>query len=488
MEARGRRRIKGEESSNAKKRNTRPRQAAKEPSTERDPQGQGEDLYTSPLPLPDIEDFSPDDARRIRASLLDWYDAHRRDLPWRRTKTSSRGTVNRSETESKVEAESAYAVWVSEVMLQQTRVSTVISYYNRWMDKWPTIHHLAAASQEEVNEMWAGLGYYRRARFLLEGAKSIVQGGMFPQTAAELLKVQGIGDYTAGAIASIAFNEAVPVVDGNVVRVISRLKAITANPKKSATVKGIWKLASLLVDPLRPGDFNQAMMELGATLCSTMNPQCCACPISDNCVAFSLSKSEESIEVTDYPTKVAKAKQRHDFAAVCFVQLTEETGEESLKRCSNKDMLLLVKRPNEGLLAGLWEFPSVLMDERVDIDSRRRSVDKFLRKLFHIKIWENCEVVLREDVGECIHVFSHIRLHMHIELLILKLNGGLNQFYESNQFSSSWKCVDAKSIRTMGLTSGVRKVYNMVEDFKRKKITTSIRRSKKEAQKFNLMD
>lgn len=147
METRGRRRIKDEESSNAKKRNTRPRKAAKEPSTERDPQG--EDLYTCPLPLPDIEDFSPEDARRIRASLLDWYDAHRRDLPWRRTKTSSRGgTIDRSETESKVEAESAYAVWVSEVMLQQTRVSTVISYYNRWMDKWPTIHQLAAASQE----------------------------------------------------------------------------------------------------------------------------------------------------------------------------------------------------------------------------------------------------------------------------------------------------------------------------------------------------
>lgn len=192
------------------------------------------------------------------------------------------------------------------------------------------------------------------------------------------------------------------------------------------------KLASLLVDPLRPGDFNQAMMELGATLCSTMNPQCCACPISDNCVAFSLSKSGESIEVTDYPTKAAKAKQRQDFAAVCVVQLTEETGEESLKWCSNKDMLLLVKRPNEGLLAGLWEFPSVLLDERVDTDSRRRSVDKFLRKSFHINIWENCEVVLREDVGECIHVFSHIRLHMHIELLILKLKGKDMSLYNEN--------------------------------------------------------
>ncbi|CAL9079950.1 unnamed protein product [Musa textilis] len=419
--------------------------------------------------LGDIEDFPADEAQRLRAALLRWYDVHRRVLPWR---TASSGGIRGNGDEGKeVDQDRAYAVWVSEVMLQQTRVQTVIAYYNRWMDKWPTVHHLASASQEEVNEVWAGLGYYRRARFLLEGAKSIVQEGEFPRTASELRKVRGIGDYTAGAIASIAFNEAVPVVDGNVVRVISRLKAISANPKKSTTVKGIWKLAAQLVDPLRPGDSNQAMMELGATLCSTTSPGCSACPISEACLALSLSRSSGSTDVTDYPSKVAKTKQRHDFAAVCVVQLTEGSDEESLSGRKNNDVLLLVKRPEEGLLAGLWEFPTVLLDEEViDVGTRRKIVDKYLKELFLINLKEICNVILREDVGKYVHIFSHIRLHMHVELLILKPEGGLRQFSEKIQCTSAWKCVDGKSMKNMGLTSGVRKVYNMIQDYKKKQL------------------
>ncbi|CAH9073462.1 unnamed protein product [Cuscuta europaea] len=184
----------------------------------------------------DIEDvvvFAQDETLKIRASLLEWYDRNRRDLPWRRVSDN----VSEDEKEKR-----AYEVWVSEIMLQQTRVQTVIDYFNRWMEKWPTVQHLARASLEEVNEIWAGLGYYRRARFLLEGAKMIVANGNgFPNTASDLRKVKGIGEYTAGAIASIAFNEKVPVVDGNVVRVIARLKAISANPKSKATVKNLWK-------------------------------------------------------------------------------------------------------------------------------------------------------------------------------------------------------------------------------------------------------
>ncbi|EPS58743.1 hypothetical protein M569_16070, partial [Genlisea aurea] len=181
----------------------------------------------------DIEDlnFGRNETAMIRASLLNWYDENKRDLPWR---TSIHAT------ESEFRDVRAYAVWVSEVMLQQTRVQTVVEYYTRWMKKWPTIHHLARASIEEVNEMWAGLGYYRRARFLLQGAKMIVEGdGEFPKTASSLLRVKGIGKYTAGAIASIAFGEAVPVVDGNVIRVIARLKAISDNPKKLSTINNL---------------------------------------------------------------------------------------------------------------------------------------------------------------------------------------------------------------------------------------------------------
>ncbi|KAL6516423.1 hypothetical protein OROGR_019728 [Orobanche gracilis] len=210
----------------------------------------------------DMEDISfvGKEIQKIRVSLLKWYDENQRDLPWRRISNAS-NDVGIEERDRR-----AYAVWVSEVMLQQTRVQTVVDYFNRWMAKWPTINHLAQASIEEVNEMWAGLGYYRRARFLLEvkngtylqqsdsqsgpqkaelrtykGAQMLVEnGGKFPKTVSSLHSVKGIGSYTAGAIASIAFEEAVPVVDGNVVRVITRLKSISANPKNSTTVKNIW--------------------------------------------------------------------------------------------------------------------------------------------------------------------------------------------------------------------------------------------------------
>ncbi|GFQ04184.1 a/g-specific adenine DNA glycosylase [Phtheirospermum japonicum] len=419
-------------------------------------QAQSRNIET--VEVADIEDisFSGEEIPNIRASLLEWYDENRRDLPWRRI-SSGENDVGVKERETR-----AYAVWVSEVMLQQTRVQTVVDYFNRWMEKWPTIHHLAQASIEEVNEMWAGLGYYRRARFLLEGAKMIVEGGdEFPKTASSLQKVKGIGNYTAGAIASIAFQEAVPVVDGNVVRVITRLKAISANPKNSTTVKNIWKLATQLVDPSRPGDFNQSVMELGATVCSPVAPSCSTCPVSHQCQALSLSMNDESVQVTDYPMKVAKAKPRHDFSAVSVVELVEE-GSRSESR------YLLVKRPDEGLLAGLWEFPSVPLEGEADVSSRRKAVDHFLKQSFGLGIKKSCKLVVREEVGVYVHVFSHIRLKMYIELLVFHLSEGGMDFILKEQGSTTmkWKCVDSKALSTLGLTSGVRKVYTMVEKFK----------------------
>ncbi|KAL0419376.1 UNVERIFIED_CONTAM: Adenine DNA glycosylase [Sesamum radiatum] len=345
------------------------------------------------LEVVDIEDisFSNKEIPKIRASLLEWYDENRRDLPWRRI-SSGQDDAHVEDRERK-----AYAVWVSEVMLQQTRVQTVIDYFNRWMEKWPTIHHLAQAS--------------------IEGAKTVVEGGgEFPKTASSLQMVKGIGNYTAGAIASIAFEEAVPVVDGNVVRVIARLKAISANPKNSATVKNIWKLARQLVDPKRPGDFNQAVMELGATVCSPAAPSCSTCPISRQCQALSLSRSNESVQVTDYPMKVTKAKQRRDYSAVSVVEIVEE-GSQSDSR------YLLVKRPDQGLLAGQWEFTSVLLDGEADLASRRKAIDIFLKQSFGLDTEKSCKVVLREEVGEYVHVFTHIRLKMYVELLILHLKG-----------------------------------------------------------------
>ncbi|MQL95343.1 hypothetical protein Taro_027995 [Colocasia esculenta] len=384
--------------------------------------------------VPDIEDFSPEAALKARASLLQWYDAKQRKLPWRTAASQAGGAGE----------DRAYAVWVSEVMLQQTQVATVVGYYNRWMERWPTVRHLASASQEEVNEMWAGLGYYRRARFLLEGAKSIVEAGEFPRSAAALRQV-------------------VPVVDGNVIRVISRLKAISANPKESATVKNIWRLAGQLVDPSRPGDFNQALMELGATLCN-----------ANQCQALSLSRKFDSIQVTTYPTKVTRAKKRHDFAAVCVLEVVEELDPKELKANSYPKVLVLVKRPEEGLLAGLWEFPSVLVEgeEQTDQATRRQAIDLYLKESFDLNLRANCHVIVREDVGKYVHIFSHIRLHMYVELLIISLKGGLDALQNKAEGSLTWKIVDDDSIEVMGLTSGVRKVYNMMKSFKHKKLST----------------
>ncbi|XP_042045255.1 adenine DNA glycosylase-like isoform X2 [Salvia splendens] len=414
---------------------------------------QPKSVQNQAVDVADIEDisFSGKEIQEIRASLLQWYDENRRDLPWRRISS----TANEVGIEQRDRR--AYAVWVSEVMLQQTKVQTVIGYFNRWMEKWPTIHHLAQATIEEVNEMWAGLGYYRRARFLLEGAQMIVEsGGEFPNTASSLQMVRGIGNYTAGAIASIAFEEAVPVVDGNVVRVITRLKAISANPKDSKTVKDIWELARKLVDPLRPGDFNQAFMELGATICSPTSPSCSKCPTSVQCQALSLSMNQESVKVTDFPTKVPKAKQRHDFSAVSVVEIVEEGSDSKY---------LLVKRPEEGLLAGLWEFPSVLLEGEADLTARRKAIDSFLKQSFGLDMRKSCKVVLREEVGVYVHIFSHIRLKMYIELLTLRMTGMQEKQEETTTIK--WKYVDEKALSTLGLTSGVRKAYTMVQKFKK---------------------
>ncbi|KAL3517917.1 hypothetical protein ACH5RR_020506 [Cinchona calisaya] len=414
----------------------------------------------------DIEDinFAKDETLEIRVSLLKWYDENQRDLPWRRISCKGEDGEDVEESDKR-----AYAVWVSEVMLQQTRVQTVIDYFNKWMEKWPTLYHLSQASLEEVNEMWAGLGYYRRARFLLEGAKMIVEeGGGFPKAVPALRKVKGIGDYTAGAIASIAFKQVVPVVDGNVVRVIARLKAISTNPKDTVTVKKIWKLAGQLVDPCRPGDFNQALMELGATVCTPSSPSCDGCPISSKCQALLLSGCHDSVQVTDYPMKVVKSKQRHDFAAVTVVEILEGPNMEDHAQSNSK--FVLVKRADKGLLAGLWEFPSVLLGGEADSAMRREVINRFLKSSFSLDPSKSCDIVSREDVGEYVHVFSHIRLKMYVELMVLRIKGFWNKRQGGDGIK--WKFVDRQTLSSMGLTSGVRKVYSMIENYNQSRVSS----------------
>lgn len=183
-------------------------------------------------------------------------------------------------------------------------------------------------------------------------------------------------------------------------------------------------LVGQMVDPLRPGDFNQAMMELGATLCSKTKPGCSECPVSSHCQALALSREKSSVQVTDFPRVVPKAKPRSDFAAVCVVQIAQGLEEEAADPKGNDHLFLLIKRPEEGLLAGLWEFPLVLVDQgKTDLLNRRKAMDKYLSKLLSIDMVRKPDVILREDVGEHVHIFSHIRLTMHVELMVINLKG-----------------------------------------------------------------
>jgi len=256
----------------------------------------------------------------MRARLLAWYRAARRDLPWRRTRDP-------------------YAIWVSEVMLQQTRVETVVPYWTRFLAELPTVHALAEAPLDRVLELWSGLGYYRRARLLHRGARDVVENwrGELPRDAESLQSIAGIGRYTAGAIASIAFGEAAPIVDGNVARVLSRLDAIEDDPASPAGKRALWKRAEELARGEAPGDLNQALMELGATVCVPKNPSCDGCPLRGDCRARARGLQNE------LPRVAPKAAPRKVELRCLVVE--------------HRGALVLGKRREEALYGGLWEPP-----------------------------------------------------------------------------------------------------------------------------------
>jgi A/G-specific adenine glycosylase len=247
----------------------------------------------------------------FRSQLLDWYERSRRDLPWRENRDS-------------------YRVWLSEIMLQQTRVAAVVDYYGKFLLRFPTVKKLASARESSVLAAWSGLGYYRRARMLHAAAKEIVKkyGGKFPQRAEELRALPGIGRYTAAAIASIAFDEPIAVVDGNVERVIQRVVGERLPDKE------LLQTAQELLSPGRPGDFNQAMMELGATVCLPRGPMCLACPVHRMCATRGELKRT---------AKGTRQKKEIHFALDC-----------------HDDTVFLVERPMEAsLMPGMWELPQI---------------------------------------------------------------------------------------------------------------------------------
>lgn len=260
--------------------------------------------------------------------LLAWFDRHRRDLPWRRTRDP-------------------YRIWLSEVMLQQTRVEAALPYYERFLARFPTVETLAAAEIDEVLALWSGLGYYRRARQLHAAARQIAEQGM-PRTATGWRELPGVGAYTAAAVASIAFGEAVPVLDGNVERVVSRLLATSEDPHGAAARRRLLDAAGELLDPARPGDGNQAMMELGATLCTPRRPRCLLCPLRPGCRAAAEGDPER------YPATRPR-RERERLRLVAAVVEWNRRGAGSVL-----SSVLLVRRPEESsLLAGTWEVPWV---------------------------------------------------------------------------------------------------------------------------------
>jgi A/G-specific adenine glycosylase len=267
-------------------------------------------------------------ARPIAKNLLKWFGTHARDLPWRRTSDP-------------------YAIWISEVMLQQTQVKTVIPYWERWMKRLPNVHALARASEHHVLKLWEGLGYYSRARNLQQAAKLIVTDydGQLPSEFDAVLDLPGIGRYTAGAICSMAFNQPHAVVDGNVIRVLTRLFAIRGNPKERRTNDKLWSLATNLVTAAQRIDadrgcshLNQSLMELGATICLPQNPRCEDCPVRKICVA---RRTEQTNRFPELPHR-GSAIKRHVAAFVL-----------------ERDGRYLVRQRPAGVNHGLWEFPNI---------------------------------------------------------------------------------------------------------------------------------
>ncbi len=261
---------------------------------------------------------------QFACDLLAWYEAHKRDLPWRRLRHDP------------------YAVWVSEIMLQQTTVAAVVPFYNKWMARFPTVRSLADAPLDDVLKHWAGLGYYARARNLHRGAKAVVEqhGGRVPSDPIALLALPGIGRYTQGAILSIAFDQDAPIVDANVVRVLSRVHAVQGDPKTSATTQAeLWRLAEDAIPQGKAGDFNQAMMEMGALVCSSAAPRCASCPVAGQCRARALG------EPTAFPQFEGVKKW-----------LDVEDVSVAIRNAARE--VLLVQRPPElSLWGGLWELP-----------------------------------------------------------------------------------------------------------------------------------
>ncbi len=315
---------------------------------------------------------SPKQIESIQEALLAWYKIHQRDLPWRRTTDP-------------------YAIWIAEVMLQQTQVSTALPYYERFVARFPDIRSLAEACLDDVLKAWEGLGYYARARNLHRAAKQVLEerGGQLPNTTNELLKLPGIGRYTAAAIASIAFGKDEPVLDGNVTRVLCRLFLIETDPKKGPTRKRLRDLARSLIPSREASFFNQALMDLGATLCTVRMPRCNSCPLASDCLAHWEGREAE------LPVRSKRKRIPHYAIATGLVWDQPQSPQAKL---------LITKRKADDMLGGLWEFPG-----------GHQEPGETLEECLKRELWEELriEVTIQEPFVAVKHAYSHFRVTLH---------------------------------------------------------------------------
>jgi A/G-specific adenine glycosylase len=304
------------------------------------------------------------DIKSFQDDLIGWFASEQRELPWRKDKDP-------------------YKVWVSEIMLQQTRVDTVIPYFKRFVDNFPTIEALANADEEKVLKAWEGLGYYSRVRNLQSAVREVHENynGRVPDSPGEISSLKGVGPYTAGAILSIAYGIPEPAVDGNVMRVLSRILLIWDDIAKPSSRRIFEEAVRELISHDNPSFFNQALMELGALICTPTSPSCLLCPVREHCQAF-----QEGTQ-TELPVKTKKKKQRNvQLAAGIFT--------------NDKEQILIRKRPDTGLLANLWEFPTVELS--LDFQRQRDQLEEHFEDQYEIT------PKVHESIGQIDHVFSHL--------------------------------------------------------------------------------
>ncbi|MDJ1172523.1 A/G-specific adenine glycosylase [Roseofilum capinflatum] len=326
----------------------------------------------------------------LRAALLHWYDDAGRVLPWRKERDP-------------------YRIWISEIMLQQTQVKTVLPYYDRWLQAFPTLETLAQADRQQVLKLWEGLGYYSRARNLHQAAQQVMEKhqGIFPQQLEPVLSLPGIGRTTAGGILSAAFNQPISILDGNVKRIFARLTTLPKPPGKAQ--KQLWQLSDAMVDRENPRDFNQALMDLGATICTPKAPKCDRCPWSPHCLAHQTGTP------THWPMRETPPVRPHKNIGVAVIW-------------NDRGQLLIDRRLDQGLLGGLWEFPGGKLEP-----------DETLPECIKREIQE--ELAIDIEVGDHLITIDHAYTHFRVTLNV----------YNCRHCSGTPQAIECQDIRWVTL-------------------------------------